>query len=104
MEMWREAAALCAVFGLLGVAVWTLRARAGGLRTRSGKSLTAVERIVLTPHHVLHLVRAPGREMLVATHPQGCSLLWERPLPEKGLVEPPLMEGAPSLPARHEVS
>ncbi|HEV2201286.1 MAG TPA: flagellar biosynthetic protein FliO [Bryobacteraceae bacterium] len=90
MELWREAAALGAVFGLLGVAAWTLRARTGMLRTRPGRSLTAVERIVLTPHHALHLVRVPGRELLVATHPQGCTLL----------IETPLMPGALSQPAR----
>jgi flagellar biogenesis protein FliO len=87
VELWREAAALCAVFGLLGAAVWTLRARAGMVRTRPGKSLTAVERVALTPHHALHLVRAPGRELLVATHPQGCTLLFEEPLAQQTLVD-----------------
>jgi hypothetical protein len=88
VELWREAAAVCAVFGLLGVAIWTLRSRAGIIGTRAGKSLTAVERIALTPHHALHLVRAPGRELLVATHPQGCTLLLEQPLSRPSLPEP----------------
>jgi len=91
VELWREVAAVGAVFGLLGAAMWTLRGRAGMIGTRAGKSLTAVERIALTPHHTLHLIRARGRELLVATHPQGCTLLVEQPL-----VEQPLIEHAPS--------
>jgi flagellar biogenesis protein FliO len=78
MEAWREAAALLAVFVLLGAAVWALRHRAGGLRMGSARSLSAVERIALTPQHALHLVRAAGRELLVVTHPHGCSLLFEQ--------------------------
>jgi hypothetical protein len=90
VELWREAAAVCAVFGLLGVAIWTLRSRVGIIGTRAGKSLTAVERIALTPHHALHLVHAPGRELLVATHPQGCTLLLQQPLVEQALSAPSL--------------
>lgn len=78
METWREAAALVAVFGLLGAALWALRQRAGGVRTGASKSLAAVQRLALTPQHALHLVRASGRELLIATHPQGCSLLCEQ--------------------------
>jgi hypothetical protein len=101
VELWREVAAVCAVFGLLGAAMWTLRGRAGMIRTRAGKSLTAVERIALTPHHALHLIRARGRELLVATHPQGCTLLVEQPLIEHAPSESSLPERAlsgPSLP------
>jgi flagellar biogenesis protein FliO len=94
VELWREVAAVGAVFGLLGAAMWTLRGRAGMIGTRAGKSLTAVERIALTPHHTLHLIRARGRELLVATHPQGCTLLVEQPLVEQPPVEQPLVEQA----------
>lgn len=75
MELWREAAALITVFGLLGLAVWGLRSRNGALRAGPGKSLTSVERLALTPQHALHLVRASGRELLLATHPQGCTVI-----------------------------
>ncbi len=37
--------------------------------------MIAVGRLVLTPQHTLHLVCIPGREVLVATHPQGCSVV-----------------------------
>jgi len=93
MEAWREAAALVAVFGLLGAALWALRHRAGGVRTGASKSLAAVERIALTPQHALHLIRTSKRELLVVTHPQGCSLLFEQP-PESSRLsaQPPFSE------------
>jgi len=37
--------------------------------------MVALERLALTPQHTLHLVRIQGREVLVATHPQGCSVV-----------------------------
>ncbi len=94
MEIWRQAAALVAVFALLGAAVWSLRHRAGIVRTGASKSLRAVERIALTPQHAVHLLRAPGRELLVMTHPQGCSLLFEQ------VCESPRPAESPRLPAQ----
>jgi flagellar biogenesis protein FliO len=44
------------------------------------RSLEALERLALTPQHSLHLVRIGGREVVVATYPQGCVLLTERAL------------------------
>jgi flagellar biogenesis protein FliO len=41
------------------------------------RSIETLQRIALTPQHSLHLVRIHGRELLVATHPQGCALLLE---------------------------
>jgi hypothetical protein len=37
--------------------------------------MVAVERLALTPQHTLHVVRINGRELVVATHPQGCSVV-----------------------------
>jgi hypothetical protein len=37
--------------------------------------MIAVERLALTPQHTLHLVCIHGREVLLATHPQGCSAI-----------------------------
>jgi hypothetical protein len=84
-----------AVFALLGVALFARRrgslgslklgpVRWGSTRWLSlllaraparAKSLATMERLALTPHHSLHLVRIQGREVVVATHPQGCTLL-----------------------------
>jgi flagellar biogenesis protein FliO len=84
MEIARQVSAVLLVFSLLGAALWTLR-RAGRLRLPTGlrpvsrgRSLESVERLALTPTHSLHLVRISGREVVVATYPQGCALLTER--------------------------
>lgn len=90
METVRDVLSVLAVFALLGAALWALRRGAvvglagvvkgwPGAFVRQGqgrvKSLETVERMALTPQHSLHLVRINGRELLVATHPQGCALL-----------------------------
>jgi flagellar biogenesis protein FliO len=83
MDVVRQTLSVLFVFALLGLAVWKLR-RGGSItggvglwnRARGGtRSLQSVERLVLTPQHSLHLVRMNGREMVVATHPQGCAIL-----------------------------
>lgn len=92
MDIARQALSILLVFALLGLMLWKLRAvgRAGigaGFwnRARSGaRSLESVERLALTPQHALHLVRMNGRELVVATHPQGCSLLVKSPGPSEG--------------------
>jgi len=80
MEMARQILSVLAVFGLLGAALWTMRrggfANIRALR-RDAKSLESIERLPLTPQHALHLVKIRGRELVVATHPQGCALLLE---------------------------
>jgi hypothetical protein len=40
--------------------------------------MVAVERMALTSDHTLHMVRFNGRDLLVATHPQGCTLVTEQ--------------------------
>lgn len=76
-DLIRQVLAVLAVFSLLGAAVWKLRGGPFSLaRTHSaGPRLASVGRIALTPQHAVHLVRIDGRELVVATHPQGCSLL-----------------------------
>ncbi len=83
MEIWRLTAGLVVVFVLLGAALWAWGERPGGARARGSKSrsLTASERVALTPQHVLHLVRTSTRELVVATHPRGCSVLLDEPWP-----------------------
>lgn len=82
MEMARQILSVLAVFGLLGAMLWLLR---GGGRVRfrglgagpRPKQLASLERLPLTANHALHLVRIGSREVVVATHPQGCALLVE---------------------------
>ncbi len=61
------------------VAVLVLRASARRLRPGGGdgERLRVVDRCVLEPGRTLHLVEAPGKDLLVATDPQGTSLLAE---------------------------
>jgi flagellar biogenesis protein FliO len=83
MESARQLVSILAVFALLGFALWAARrggfARLGltNLRGVAGErdGLLLLERLPLTPQHVLHVVRIRGRELVVATHPQGCVLL-----------------------------
>jgi flagellar biogenesis protein FliO len=86
MEIARQVSAVILVFALLGAALWALR-RGGRLRFgerlrmpggRRVRALESLERLALTPQHSLHLVKIAGREVVVATSPQGCVLLTER--------------------------
>jgi len=73
-DLIRQVLAVLLVFGLLGTAVWKLRT--GPLARRSaGARLYSEGRLVLTPQHAIHMVRIDGREVVVATHPQGCTVL-----------------------------
>lgn len=89
MEL-RQILSVLFVFLLLGGALFALRGgrlgavRWGSLRWNSSrfgrapartKSLATMERLALTPQHSLHLVRIQGREVVVATHPHGCTVL-----------------------------
>jgi hypothetical protein len=77
-----EVFSVLVVFALLSVAVWKLRhdgfakfspgSRGGSKKIRS---LEQQDKLILTPQHALHLVRVAGRDVVVATHPQGCTLL-----------------------------
>jgi flagellar biogenesis protein FliO len=84
MEMARQVISVLAVFALLGAMLWMLRNggfarfRGFGVKARV-RQLESVERLVLTANHSLHLIRIGGKEVVVATHPQGCALLVEHP-------------------------
>ncbi len=79
--MIQDLLAMFVVFGLLGAAVVLLRKKGAlvlNLPTRSGGSandLTVRARLQLTPQHSLHWVRAGDREILLALHPGGCTVL-----------------------------
>ncbi len=73
MEAIRQVVSVMIVFLLLGAALWKLRRGPWNRTSKKGRSLEAVEKLALTPQHALHLIRVEGREILVATHPQGCT-------------------------------
>lgn len=84
MEALRQVAALVFVFGLLGVALWWLRGKkmiAFGAARKASK-LEIVDRIRLTPQHSIHVVRIGKRDLVIAVHGSGCTLLETLPAGE----------------------
>ena len=86
METTRQVLAVAFVLALLGTALWTLRRGAGPLQARrrgrdktmdKARALQIIERVALTPQHSLHVVRAGACEWILATHPQGCTVICE---------------------------
>jgi flagellar biogenesis protein FliO len=83
MDVLRQVFSVLLVFSLLGAVLWLLRRGGrisfqGSVRKRAlgnTRSMVGMERLALTPQHTLHIVRINGREVLVATHPQGCSVV-----------------------------
>jgi flagellar biogenesis protein FliO len=75
MDVLRQVASVFLVFALLGFVVWKLRrGPIQMIRTRA-RSLASLERLSLTPQHTLHVVKIHKCEVLIATHPHGCSIL-----------------------------
>lgn len=73
------------VVALLAIALWALR-RSGPLAAQfrfrnvsAGRRLEQIERLSLSPHHSLHLVRCDGRALLVGLHSGGVSVIDSRP-------------------------
>ena len=77
MDLAFQMIAVLAVLGAMGGGMWALNRRRPPAANQSGLQLEA--RVPLTPNHSLHVVRFRGSQVLVATHPGGCSIL---PLPE----------------------
>ena len=90
MEVLRELLAVALVFALLGVSLWLLRGkgahpwkRARGAR-KEARRLESLDRLALSAQHVLHLVRATDRVLLLVTHASGCTLLAQLPPGDAG--------------------
>jgi flagellar biogenesis protein FliO len=87
MEMLQQFAGVAVVMGMLAAAVWWLRRRGLAylpvvpMRRKTGL-LQNVERLPLSPHHTLHLVRMEGRVLLIAVSPSGCQMLDSSPWKE----------------------
>jgi flagellar biogenesis protein FliO len=83
---------ICAVLASFVVALWTLRRRGlvrfaslkfGG---RPERKLQVLERLQLTPHHSLCLVRMEERTLLIGTAPSSCHVLDQTPRPAGGAL------------------
>lgn len=87
MDLFQQLAGVLIVLGALGAVVLIGKQRGFigfALPVRSGgrpKRMLVLERLVLTPHHSLHLVTVDGRTVLVGVSPGGCQLL-EKDTPE----------------------
>ncbi len=83
MGILRQIAAIAFVFSLLGAALWWLRRRNYVVSPRPNTSrLQVIDRVRLTPQHSVHILKAGDRELTIAVHPTGCTLLASR-TPEK---------------------
>jgi flagellar biogenesis protein FliO len=75
MELTEQIAMVLAVFALLGALVWfTKRRGLASFAPRRGKirNLELLERVQLTPHHAIHMVRVSDKVVLIATAPSTC--------------------------------
>jgi len=80
MQLTEQIGMVLLVFALLGGLLWFSKRRglaAFSIRGRSvnGRRMEVLERVSLTPHHALHLVRVSDRTVLIATAPSSCELL-----------------------------
>lgn len=78
--MAQQLAAVCIVLGLLAVFLYFVRGRRGinafgrllPKRAGGNRSMSVLERMPLTPHHSLHLVRVLDRTILIGVSPGEC--------------------------------
>lgn len=81
MELFQQFVIVLAVLALLCAALWVLKRKGlvrGGMRRRGDDAqprLEVIDRLPLTPHHSLHLVRLADRTLLIGLSPNGCTLL-----------------------------
>lgn len=94
MEMFQQLFAVAGVLGALCIVVWAMKRKGlahthffkpgGALRGGRGfrdsqTRLEVLDRLVLTPHHSIHLIRLADRTLLVGLSPNGCNLLETAP-------------------------
>ena len=81
MQLTEQIGMVLLVFALLGGMLWIAKRRGlasfpiGARRSGKVRRMEVLERVPLTPHHALHLVRVSGRAVLIATAPSSCTLL-----------------------------
>jgi flagellar biosynthetic protein FliO len=85
MEMFQQLFVVLVVLGVLCGGLWALK-RKGWARTTLRRTredgqprLEVIDRLPLSPHHSLHLVRLADRTLLIGLSPSGCSLLESSP-------------------------
>src|SRR5580704_9345908 len=81
MEMFQQLMIVAVILAVLCGGLWILK-RKGWAQTAMRRSradgqprLEVIDRLTLTPHHSLHLVRLADRTLLVGLSPNECKLL-----------------------------
>ncbi len=83
MDVIRQSLAITFVFLLLWAALWFLKKRRGvsSSRGRANKGLMESRaQLALSAQHSVHLVRVGDRDLVLAMHPSGITLLCDLPL------------------------
>lgn len=82
MDLARQSLAITLIFSLLWAVLWLLKRR-GVIRIRghrSGRDLIESRgKLALTAQHSIHLVQLGHRNLVVAVHPGGMTLLCDAP-------------------------
>ena len=82
MDVIRQSLAITFVFLLLWAALWFLRKKRGILFTpgRTNKGLLETRgKLALSAQHAVHVVRIGDRDLVLAVHPSGITLLCDLP-------------------------
>jgi flagellar biogenesis protein FliO len=83
MGLVQQSAAITLVLVLLWIVLWWLKRKGlaavtGHLRLKNpDRELEVQQRLPLTPHHSLQLIRVRERSLLVAVHPGGLTVICE---------------------------
>lgn len=79
MGLVQQSAAITGVLVLLWLALWWLKRKGaitGHLRLHEApREINVIQRVALTPQHSLHLIRLRERDLLIAAHPGGLTVL-----------------------------
>jgi flagellar biogenesis protein FliO len=82
MDVIRQSLAITFVFLLLWAALWFLKKKRGisfsAGRTNKGL-MESRAKLALSAQHALHLVRIGDRDLVLAVHPSGMTLLYDLP-------------------------
>jgi hypothetical protein len=81
VELYAQLVWVVLVLALAAGFAWWVRGGAASLVTRKwaanggGKRIRVLQRAPLTPQHCMHAVSVDGREWIIATHPNGVTVL-----------------------------
>ena len=85
MEMFEQLVMVALVLGVLCGGLWLLKRKGWAYtamraqRNDGQPRLEVLDRLALSPHHSLHLVRMADRTLLIGVSPSGCNLIESSP-------------------------